>query len=92
MGLAMKQLELWPKQAATYILLHCFLITLELTSIQIALWYSQATNTDILAATIAKDFGVQAKAYKCAVESYDEVRRSNTPSPLLNPTAATDVP
>lgn len=41
---------------------------------QIALWYSQANNTDKLAATIERDLGVKAMAYKCAVENFEEVR------------------
>lgn len=40
----------------------------------IALWYSQANNTDKLAATIERDLGVKAMAYKCAVENFEEVR------------------
>ncbi|CZR64597.1 probable L-xylulose reductase [Phialocephala subalpina] len=40
----------------------------------IALWYGKATNTDKLAATIERDFGVKANAYKCAVENFEEVR------------------
>ncbi|PNP38570.1 hypothetical protein TGAMA5MH_09651 [Trichoderma gamsii] len=40
----------------------------------VALWYSRATNTDDLAATIEADFGVKAKAYKCSVENIEEVQ------------------
>jgi hypothetical protein len=40
---------------------------------QIALWYNYASTTEKLAATIEKDFGVKARAYKCAVENFDEV-------------------
>lgn len=40
----------------------------------IALWYNTSTQADSLAATIAKDFGVRCKAYKCAVQNFDEVR------------------
>lgn len=42
---------------------------------QVALWYSRATNTDDLAATIEADFGVKAKAYKCSVEDFEEVQK-----------------
>ncbi|KAL4918386.1 hypothetical protein BDW62DRAFT_217594 [Aspergillus aurantiobrunneus] len=39
----------------------------------IALWYNSSPADD-RAATLAKDFGVRAKAYKVAVESFDEVQ------------------
>ncbi|KAM0469589.1 hypothetical protein ACHAPX_010413 [Trichoderma viride] len=41
----------------------------------VALWYSRATNTDDLAATIEADFGVKVKAYKCSVENIEEVQK-----------------
>jgi sorbose reductase len=48
--------------------------SISLTIPQIALWYNSASGTDKLASTIEKDFGVKAKAYKCAVENWEEVR------------------
>jgi sorbose reductase len=42
----------------------------------IALWYYKATNTDKLAATLTRDFGVRAKAYQCDVAEYDQVKTS----------------
>lgn len=40
----------------------------------VALFYHEAKNASALAATIARDFQVQCRAYKCAVENYAEVR------------------
>ncbi|KAG0648005.1 putative NADP-dependent mannitol dehydrogenase [Hyphodiscus hymeniophilus] len=40
----------------------------------IALFYNTARNSDDLVTTIAKDFNVKAKAYKCSVESFEEVQ------------------
>lgn len=40
----------------------------------VALWYNKSSEAIKLAAIIAKDFGVQARAYKCSVQNFDEVR------------------
>jgi hypothetical protein len=63
------------RQALMYCSLLSNLNREELTtqSRQIALWYNYASTTEKLAATIEKDFGVKARAYKCAVENFDEV-------------------
>lgn len=39
----------------------------------IALWYNSSGQADDRAATIAKDFGVKCKAYKCSVQNFNEV-------------------
>lgn len=39
----------------------------------IALWYHRSSQSEELAATLEKDFGVRAKAYKCSVQNFDEV-------------------
>lgn len=39
----------------------------------IALWYNTSTQAEVLAATIAKDFGVTAKAYQCDVQDFNKV-------------------
>jgi len=39
----------------------------------VALWYSQSTQAEDLAATIARDFGVMAKAYRCDVQDFNQV-------------------
>lgn len=39
----------------------------------IALWYNQSTQAEDLAATIARDFGVTAKAYRCDVQDFNQV-------------------
>jgi sorbose reductase len=39
----------------------------------IALWYNASKQAESLAASIARDFGVKAKAYKVAVQNFDEV-------------------
>jgi sorbose reductase len=39
----------------------------------IALWYNKSSSAEQLAATLAKDFNIRAKAYKCSVQSFDEV-------------------
>jgi sorbose reductase len=63
-------------EAGANVRLHCvsILCSRVLLYLQVALWYSRATNTDNLAAAIEADFGVKAKAYKCSVENYEEVR------------------
>ena len=45
----------------------------------IALWYNTSTKADALAGALEKDFGVRAKAYKCSVQNFDEVRCSLLP-------------
>lgn len=40
----------------------------------IALWYNSSNEAIKLAATLEKDFNVRAKAYKCSVQNFDEVR------------------
>ncbi|GMG04373.1 unnamed protein product [Aspergillus oryzae] len=39
----------------------------------VALWYNSSGQADDRAATIAKDFGVKCKAYKCSVQNFNEV-------------------
>lgn len=43
----------------------------------IALWYNTSSEAQKLASTIVRDFGVRCKAYKCAVQSFAEVRASS---------------
>lgn len=43
----------------------------------IALWYNTSTQANQLAATIAKDFGVTAKAYQCDVQDFNKVSPVN---------------
>ena len=66
----------------------------------VALWYERSTQTEQLAATLASDFGINAKAYKCSVQNFDQVcsnvlcfwyridkmYRSNPPPTLSSPT------
>lgn len=40
----------------------------------IALWYNTSPHADSLAGALQKDFGVRAKAYKCAVQNFTEVQ------------------
>ena len=39
----------------------------------VALWYHKSSEAEQLAASIATEFGVKAKAYKCSVQNFDEV-------------------
>lgn len=39
----------------------------------VALWYNQSAQAEDLAATIARDFGVAAKAYRCDVQDFNQV-------------------
>ena len=39
----------------------------------VALWYDRSTQTEQLAAALASDFGITAKAYKCSVQNFDQV-------------------
>lgn len=39
----------------------------------VALWYNQSTQAENLAASIAQDFGVVAKAYRCDVQDLELV-------------------
>lgn len=39
----------------------------------VALWYDRSTQTEQLAATLASDFGITTKAYKCSVQNFDQV-------------------
>lgn len=39
----------------------------------VALFYKTATHTDDLAQDLEKTYGVKAKAYRCAVESFHQV-------------------
>lgn len=39
----------------------------------VALWYNKSTEAEQLAATIAKDFGVTAKAYRCDIQDFTQV-------------------
>lgn len=39
----------------------------------VALWYHKSSQGEQLAASLEKDFGVKAKAYKCSVQNFDEV-------------------
>ncbi|KAL5335207.1 hypothetical protein BJX70DRAFT_375786 [Aspergillus crustosus] len=40
----------------------------------IAIWYNNSSTADERAADLEREFGVRAKAYKCAVEKFDEVK------------------
>lgn len=40
----------------------------------VALWYNTSSQAEKLAATIAKDFGVTAKAYQCDVQDFNKVQ------------------
>lgn len=39
----------------------------------VALWYHKSAQAEQLAASLEKDFGVKAKAYKCTVQDFNEV-------------------
>ncbi|KAB8255193.1 L-xylulose reductase [Aspergillus pseudonomiae] len=39
----------------------------------VALWYNNSSEAEDRAATIAQDFGVKCKAYKCSVQNFNEV-------------------
>ena len=39
----------------------------------IALWYNASSEAQKLALTIEHDFGVKCKAYRCAVQNFEEV-------------------
>lgn len=39
----------------------------------VALWYNQSIQAKDLAATIARDFGIAAKAYRCDVQDFNQV-------------------
>ncbi|KAJ5593840.1 uncharacterized protein N7459_000048 [Penicillium hispanicum] len=39
----------------------------------IALWYQNSPQAEQLAISLAKEFGVKSKAYKCSVQNFDEV-------------------
>jgi hypothetical protein len=41
----------------------------------IALWYNNSPQADQLAVSLADEFGVKSKAYKCSVQNFDEVSR-----------------
>lgn len=49
----------------------------------VALWYNSSGQADDRAATIAKDFGVKCKAYKCSVQNFNEVCSDTTIIALL---------
>lgn len=38
----------------------------------VALWYHKSSRAEQLAASLEKEFGVKAKAYKCSVQDFDE--------------------
>ncbi|BCR82685.1 uncharacterized protein ACHE_10087S [Aspergillus chevalieri] len=40
----------------------------------VALWYNQSIQAKDLAATIARDFGIAAKAYRCDVQDFNQVK------------------
>jgi sorbose reductase len=40
----------------------------------IALWYNGSSQAESLTMSLEKDFGIKSKAYKCSVQSFDEVR------------------
>ena len=40
----------------------------------VALWYHTSSQAQKLASKIESDFGVKCRAYKCAVQNFEEVR------------------
>lgn len=42
----------------------------------IALWYNKSTEAEQLAAIVARDFGVTAKAYRCDIQDFNQVSLS----------------
>jgi hypothetical protein len=42
--------------------------------VNVALWYYGSSQAESLAKSLEKDFRIKSKAYKCSVQSFDEVR------------------
>jgi sorbose reductase len=40
----------------------------------IALWYHGSSHAEKLASELEIDFGIKAKAYKCSVQNFEDVR------------------